>query len=79
MPFRCRGDDPSTKPGSGRVAPCEQRVTRGAAGRSTDIELGEVHSLPRHAVDVGRVNGRVAIMTEIPVAAVIQKEDNDIW
>lgn len=65
-------------PAANRVAPGEQRGSAGRADFGGGVKLGEAHPLGSHAVEVRRADVRVAVATEVPVAEVVGKDDDDV-
>ena len=62
-----------------RIAPSQERCSRGGAHRRGYHEAGELPPLPGDSVDVGSLDGRGAEAAQISVTLIISEYDDEIW
>ena len=64
--------------GADRVATGHERGAAGRADFGGGVELREAQAFGGHAIQVRRLDGRVAVAAEIPVTEVVGQDDDDV-
>ena len=60
------------------VSPSQKRCTRSRADRTADVEVVKDHSISSHCVEIGGFGDGRAVEADIPVAHVIDKDEDDV-